>query len=796
MAPKSHRAADGFETSDERRQIVERLDVAGSSAMASPVKVQRSARDEAEIRRVLSTHGRREGHDGASPRLPEEIRTREVKRLLETIDPQALTVSERVKLLSAVLDDRVVSARDLPDFGLFSDNEQGLAVRLLETAPAQQRTALAGALLESRLLDTLYRRVDEPALSGRIDQAMAGSIVEASAQLDARNSVGEVSSTSREEGTQRSRADQAVSRASRHIARDLFPLGAPYTGMSYRARSGAAEKPGEVELLLHRREGAPLSLGPLNLRRFETSELVFKAMLDRFNVSYFGTTGREVNGCPWLALASDLVPDDAASKDHPGAKLRDLVAWSGTYDRETQKVRFERSFQLPLAGAAKLLGLPAGTDGSALLEGVEDRLERLGAKNDEAALVERGGEPRLALSAQQAELLLKSRSFTELGRRILPDGQWEFVREIGGEPRFVIPAEACARFDRLELPEGKNDPAAVQAALRARLSAFGLGSSVEPLDVAGRKAFAIPLEQAQVLLETSRFDLRPEAGPVDSDNLYWSARFSQLAYESFDPPQAELRQKLARLGFKEFETISKDGAEALVASNGKVVMVACRGTMGASDVLKDLQALREETTPDGLARRKQQLVRDGTIGNLELSGRKLMVHQGFAGQALGVLDEVQAAVGRLGHDGELPLWVTGHSKGGAEASLLAVALELNGVHVAGGCGIESPRVGDKEFVALAKDLGLADHWAQLMMSRDIVPHVPSRGMGFEHLGTILVADDRTLAPDWGLDAMERSKALFLEGLVSGEAIEAHRVANVLDNLERGALDVQWSAPAE
>lgn len=95
------------------------------------------------------------------------------------------------------------------------------------------------------------------------------------------------------------------------------------------------------------------------------------------------------------------------------------------------------------------------------------------------------------------------------------------------------------------------------------------------------------------------------------------------------------------------------------------------------------------------------------------------VHQGFAEALDTVWDDVQEKVTRL-LDNDQWLWVTGHSLGGALATLatkrLGPSLRPNGVFTFG-----QPRVGDSAFA----DKYTFRHF-RFVNNKDIVPTVPSR----------------------------------------------------------------------
>lgn len=75
------------------------------------------------------------------------------------------------------------------------------------------------------------------------------------------------------------------------------------------------------------------------------------------------------------------------------------------------------------------------------------------------------------------------------------------------------------------------------------------------------------------------------------------------------------------------------------------------------------------------------------------------------------------------------LYVTGHSLGGAMATICASRLSAQGMNVEGLYTYGSPRVGDGEFVANLK----VNHF-RFVNNNDAVPKVPPQVFGYRHHG--------------------------------------------------------------
>ena len=102
-----------------------------------------------------------------------------------------------------------------------------------------------------------------------------------------------------------------------------------------------------------------------------------------------------------------------------------------------------------------------------------------------------------------------------------------------------------------------------------------------------------------------------------------------------------------------------------------------------------------------------------------------------------------------------PLFVSGHSRGGAIATLAAQALVYQGITAAAVYTFGSPRVGNAGF---ANRYDIGRHF-RIENDRDIVPHVPPRPM-FRHVGDrYWLTEDATLEEE---GAAETPAPLVLE----------------------------------
>ena len=155
-------------------------------------------------------------------------------------------------------------------------------------------------------------------------------------------------------------------------------------------------------------------------------------------------------------------------------------------------------------------------------------------------------------------------------------------------------------------------------------------------------------------------------------------------------------------------------AHAAVLDMGPARVIAFRGTACLRDWLTDLDCKLRPMVYDGLR-----------------------VHEGFRAAAGSIRERVAGAVGWW----KGPVFLTGHSLGGALAQLVAWWLEVNDHPVQGVYTFGSPRVGNGEWArSYAKswvqlyDLPLSRRTYRVVLEEDIVPRVPGVLMGYRHAG--------------------------------------------------------------
>lgn len=146
-----------------------------------------------------------------------------------------------------------------------------------------------------------------------------------------------------------------------------------------------------------------------------------------------------------------------------------------------------------------------------------------------------------------------------------------------------------------------------------------------------------------------------------------------------------------------------------VAAQQNVAVVAFRGTQTVGNVLTDVETplVKHESYPGH-------------------------VHCGFSEATDEVFPIVRALLGIVAKG--LPVWITGHSLGGAMATLVSVRLVAEGFRVPAVYTYGSPRPGDRHF----RDGYQLPNY-RFVNDNDLVPHLPFRWC-YKHVGDLKLLD--------------------------------------------------------
>ena len=238
------------------------------------------------------------------------------------------------------------------------------------------------------------------------------------------------------------------------------------------------------------------------------------------------------------------------------------------------------------------------------------------------------------------------------------------------------------------------------------------------------------------------------------------AKFSKYAYLNPDEAAASAKNE----GFFKTEFIDIDGAQAYVFYNKSDLIISCRGTQPSemNDIMADLEVFKA----------------DSVTGN--------KIHQGFKEEVDKIYDLVEERVERLvGHK----IWCTGHSLGGAMATILAQRLEFAGGHdVDTLYTYGSPRAGGPKFRAWC-DKHL--NHQRFVNNNDVVPCVPSF-FRWRHTGKchyIKSTGEVTNLGRWSSERIRDKGWSLLKTIFKGrlDLIADHNIDDYIFHLEEASI---------
>lgn len=268
------------------------------------------------------------------------------------------------------------------------------------------------------------------------------------------------------------------------------------------------------------------------------------------------------------------------------------------------------------------------------------------------------------------------------------------------------------------------------------------------------------------------------------NNGYCLALASNLAYEK----EKKIKQvALENWKFKACEFFDNNGSQAFIAHDDEKIVVSFRGTQTEeiADLFADLNVFHSPG-PAGLVHSgfKQGLAeiwqpmsehihalrfeRSVDLGYRREKGLKVV-----AGEA---------------NQGVRSIFFTGHSLGGALATLAAAEMKLRDSErpVAGLYTFGQPRVGNEEFVD-AFNRAMGPRAYRVVNNNDLVTRVAPRAMGYGHIGAVRYLDtNKVLHKDiawWDMfldrvnGRLEDFLEVFTEHDLMPDGIEDHSMTN-------------------
>ena len=258
------------------------------------------------------------------------------------------------------------------------------------------------------------------------------------------------------------------------------------------------------------------------------------------------------------------------------------------------------------------------------------------------------------------------------------------------------------------------------------------------------------------------FTALDDTKPGDPQNALYLAQACSLAYDDEDKAVPNFRDQL---GLKA-RLISVDNTQVYLAENDKSLVVAFRGSQAPTtlDGLKDWLLTNANN---------YLILPEGRIGtDFAAAGVGARFHRGFMEALHAIWEPMFAGVTKALESSDRPLWVTGHSLGGALALLAAWRLQRNFISVHEIVTFGGPMVGN-EAAARAFEQEFAGKIFRYVNLEDPVPLLPSVSLvanTYAHCQSE-VSMSAIQAVASALDALQKSAGSAVDRVLEASQIE-------------------------
>jgi triacylglycerol lipase len=269
-----------------------------------------------------------------------------------------------------------------------------------------------------------------------------------------------------------------------------------------------------------------------------------------------------------------------------------------------------------------------------------------------------------------------------------------------------------------------------------------------------------------------------------------TARFLCQACELAYLGESEGRRAFADQLGMDAELFSVDNTQAWLATSPAAIVVAFRGTESPTTI----DGLKDILLTDAM---NLLVVPEGRLGvDLAAAGVGARFHKGFVDAIGEIWEPLVSAVESEVRRRDRPVWLCGHSLGGALALLAAWLFKRRFVSVQEVCTFGAPMIGNR-VAREAFNRELAGRVFRYVNGRDPVPKLPAMSLAanaFEHVDDqrLLGSDPMTGLGDlFGGVASKAAESLLAGGLVDevwghlNREVSAHFLGHYRGLLDRG-----------
>ena len=209
------------------------------------------------------------------------------------------------------------------------------------------------------------------------------------------------------------------------------------------------------------------------------------------------------------------------------------------------------------------------------------------------------------------------------------------------------------------------------------------------------------------------FTFAPTNRDYSLTNAFWMMWFAK---RSFSGEQQATQQELDELGYDRYNFIVNEtsGLEVLIIAKEDALIIAFQGSKQLPDWLANFTFFQANGQDH------------------DLMGK---IHQGFATMLESEWITIEQTIEEF-HTNDQPIWITGHSLGGALGTLTAAKLASEGYPIAPLYTFAAPRVGNTEFAEELFTL-LGQRHFRFVNEEDIVARLPPAGAAADEAAAML-----------------------------------------------------------